>query len=117
MPLWVMMMPLSLPPGRSMLAQLRRLLRCEVVCLGEVLVDVVGFPLLLVGVEILPERLPRRKRQRSRHPAIAVDAAVDAQLEILRHAAALGLRVVKRVCEADPFDRLLLDTVEIGRGR
>ena len=51
------------------------------------------------------------------HPAVVVDGAAAHDLEILRVLAALGLRVVERVGEADAVDRVLRDAVDDARRR
>src|SRR5262249_31722191 len=75
--------------------------------------DVVEFPLLLVGVEARAHRLPRHERKSRRHPAVMVDTAVGSHLKILRRAPFLGLRIVERIGETYAFDRSLRDTVKL----
>src|SRR5262249_21201684 len=83
--------------------------------LREVLVDVVEFPLLLIGIEAGPHGLPGWEGDRGRHPAVMVNATCAGHLETLSVSAALALGIVERVGEADAFDRLLRDAVKFHR--
>src|ERR1700754_3083008 len=93
------------------------MLRGKIVRLREILVDVVELPHGLVRIPFLADRIPRHERRRRGHPALVIEAAVAAKLEILRVSWRRRAGIGECRGEAPAFDRLLLDTVEhAGRG-
>ena len=98
------------------LGQLVGLFPGEVDGLAEVVFEVVELPGGVHEAVAAAGGFPGQAVAAARDPAVVVDRAVGGELEILGRAAALGLRVVERVGHRDPFDRLLLDTVD-DRGR
>jgi hypothetical protein len=84
----------------------------QVLGLREVLVDVVEFPLRLVGIDVLVHRFPGNNRNHRRHPPVMIEATIRPQLEVLRGVPSLRLGVVERIGEADAFDGLLRDAVQ-----
>ncbi len=103
------------PPQVLQLAQLVRMLRGEVVRLREVLVDLVEFPGRLVGIELGAIGVPGHERRARGHPAVVIEAAVAAQLEVLGLAPTPGRCVIEGEGEAQALDRLLLHAVQLGR--
>src|SRR5262249_40502775 len=87
--------------------QFSKLLRVrgrEIIGLRKVLLDVVEFPLLLVGIEAAAHRLPRRERKRGGHPAVVIEAAIGSHLEGFRRVALLALGINERIVRAGAFD-------------
>ena len=99
------------------LLELLRHLRRKVVRLAPVGVRVVELPDVLVERGDLGLRDPRRRVLRHRRPAAVIDAAVAADLEVLRLVAVGRGRVVERVGHAHALDRALLDAVHMRRLR
>ena len=103
------------------LLELVRHLGGKIVGLGEVLLEVVEFP-LVAGDHVGRRggaRLPRKgRRGRRRHPAVVIDGAIAQHLEVLRGVPGgrVGIGLVPRVDHAHAFDRPLLDAVDrVGR--
>src|SRR5262249_25396022 len=89
-----------------------RILLDQIVCLAEILVDVLQFPFEIIRIGLIAAGHPRQpERRRAGHPAILVDSSIANQLEILRAMAGWSVCVVEGVYEANPFEWFLLRTV------
>ena len=99
------------PPEVLQLPEFFGVLFGKVICLREVLVDFVELPWCFIGIPVAAIRIPGDERGRRGHPSVVIEAAVAAELEVLRLAMAGRFGVVEREGEAGAFDRLLLHSV------
>src|SRR5262249_12358673 len=84
----------------------------QIVCLAEILVDVVELPLEVVGAGFRSDRHPwQAERRRARHPAILVNGPIPKHLEILGAVLCRRRSIVEGIDEAHAVYRLLLHTV------
>src|SRR5262249_27292595 len=84
----------------------------QIVCLAEVLVDVVELPLEIVGVRLTSQYHPRQtQRCGAGHPTVLIDRPVTHQFKVLCGVSGWRLGVIKRIDEAYAVERFLRGTI------
>src|SRR5215467_10684269 len=91
----------------------------DIIGFAEVVSQIVKFPLVIIEISrCSAHRHPWKPAMTSRrNPAIFVEGTVSEHFEILNVTWAFGFGIVETVHHADPFDGLLLDTINFDRLR